>query len=476
MMAAFLNGPDTVKEGMCYQVLKVSAFLFDPKRRYGMAVVRPFKAVRPAPEAVSRVASLPYDVYSREEAAAAVKGKPLSFLNIDRPETMFGPDHDMYAPEVYKAAAERYKSQKREGVYITENKACYYIYELTMEGRTQTGIAALSSVDDYLNGVCRKHENTVESKELDRIRHVDVMSAQTGPIFLAYHGRDDINVIVTGWKEAHKPVYDFVSEDGIRHRVWVIDSDEAISKLNKLFEGLEATYIADGHHRAASAVKVALKRRKEALDNGRPDENAEYNYFLSVLFPDSELKIYDYNRVVRDLNGLTKEGFLEALSDIYDIRRLVSGQEVLKDDAGVLRPVRKYDVGLYLAGEAYMLSLKDGIKRQASADPVKSLDVSVLQDHVLSPILGIRDPRTDKRIEFIGGIRGMGELIARADKYTEENAGNAALCGKGPAAAFAMYPTSIDELFNVADAGLLMPPKSTWFEPKLRSGLFIHEF
>ena len=345
-----------------------------------------------------------------------------------------------------------------------------------MDGRTQTGIAALSSVDDYLKGVCRKHENTVESKELDRIRHVDVMSAQTGPIFLAYHGREDINVIVAGWKKAQKPVYDFVSEDGIRHSLWVIDDDEAISKLNKLFEGLEATYIADGHHRAASAVKVALKRRKEAPDNGRPDENAEYNYFLSVLFPDSELKIYDYNRVVRDLNGLTKDGFLTALSDIYDIRRLAPGQEALKEEAGVLRSVKKYDVGLYLAGEAYMLSLKDEIKKQVSGDPVKSLDVSVLQDHVLSPILGIRDPRTDKRIEFIGGIRGMSELIARADKYTEENAGNAALCRKGPAAAFAMYPTSIDELLNVADAGLLMPPKSTWFEPKLRSGLFIHEF
>lgn len=475
-MDALLDGSDTVWEGMRYQELKVSAFLFDIRRRYGMAVVRPFKAVRPAPEAVSKVASLPYDVYSRAEAAAAVRGKPLSFLNIDRPETMFEPEHDMYAPEVYEAAKERYESQKRDGVYISEKKACYYIYELTMEGRTQTGIAALSSVDDYLKGVCRKHENTVESKELDRIRHVDVMSAQTGPIFLAYHGREDINVIVAGWKKAQNPVYDFVSEDGIRHRVWVIDDDETISKLDKLFEGLEATYIADGHHRAASAVKVALKRRKEALDNGRPDENAEYNYFLSVLFPDSELKIYDYNRVVRDLNGLTKDGFLTALSDIYDIRRLAPGQEALKEDAGALRPVRKYDVGLYLAGEAYMLSLKDEIKKQVSGDPVKSLDVSVLQDHVLSPILGIRDPRTDKRIEFIGGIRGMSELIARADKYTGENAGNAALCGKGPAAAFAMYPTSIDELLNVADAGLLMPPKSTWFEPKLRSGLFIHEF
>ena len=475
-MDTLLNGSDTAKEGMYYQALKVSAFLFDIRRRYGMAVVRPFKAVRPAPEAVSKVASLPYDVYSRAEAAAAVMGNPLSFLNIDRPETMFEPDHDMYAPEVYEAAADRFKSQKKDGVYITEKKACYYIYELTMEGRTQTGIAALSSVDDYLNGVCRKHENTVESKELDRIRHVDVMSAQTGPIFLAYHGRDNINVIVAGCKEAKDPVYDFVSGDGIRHRVWVIDDDEVILKLNKLFEGLEATYIADGHHRAVSAVKVALKRRQEALDNGRPDENAEYNYFLSVLFPDSELKIYDYNRVVRDLNGLTKDGFLTALSGIYDIRRLAPDQKVLKEDSGALRPVRKYDVGLYLAGEAYMLSLKDEIRNQVSGDPVKSLDVSVLQDHVLSPILGIRDPRTDKRIEFIGGIRGMSELIKRTDKYSEENAGNAAICGKGPAAAFAMYPTSIDELLNVADAGLLMPPKSTWFEPKLRSGLFIHEF
>ncbi len=441
-----------------------------------MAVVKPFPAIRPQAVKAAEIAALPYDVFTREEAVKEIEKHPLSFLRVDRPETNFPEGTDMYSPKVYEKAGELLWKLVDTGDLCQDMESCYYIYELTMEGRTQTGIAALSSVDDYLKGVCRKHENTVESKELDRIRHVDVMSAQTGPIFLAYHGREDINVIVAGWKKAQNPVYDFVSEDGIRHRVWVIDDDETISKLNKLFEGLEATYIADGHHRAASAVKVALKRRKEALDNRRPDENAEYNYFLSVLFPDSELKIYDYNRVVRDLNGLTKDGFLTALSDIYDIRRLAPGQEALKEDAGALRPVRKYDVGLYLAGEAYMLSLKDEIKKQVSGDPVKSLDVSVLQDHVLSPVLGIRDPRTDKRIEFIGGIRGMSELIARADKYTGENAGNAALCGKGPAAAFAMYPTSIDELLNVADAGLLMPPKSTWFEPKLRSGLFIHEF
>lgn len=450
-----------------------------------MADIRPFRAVRPAKDKASEVAALPYDVYSREEAAEAVKDKPLSFLNIDRPETMFEPQHDMYAEDVYEAAKARYESQKAEGVYTEDSTACYYIYEQTMDGRVQTGIAALSSVDDYLSGVCKKHENTVEKKEQDRIRHVDKLSAQTGPIFLSYHADPVINEISAAWKQEHAAEYDFVSEDGIGHRVWVIDDPDTVDKLTHAFGELKCTYIADGHHRAASAVKVALKRREAA--GADYDRNAEFNYFLSVLFPDSELKIMDYNRVVRDLNGMDVGDFLEALEEVFDVELTslcCSDSEEherpeqsfgLKMSADILRPCKKYDIGMYLNGRSYMLSVKPEYIEKTADDPVGSLDVSVLQDEVLSKLLGIEDPRTDARISFIGGIRGVGELVRKAERYTAEGIqnGNA---DRGPAVAFAMYPTDISELFRVADAGMLMPPKSTWFEPKLRSGLFIHEF
>lgn len=450
-----------------------------------MADIRPFGAVRPAKDKASEAAALPYDVYSREEAAEAVKGKPLSFLNIDRPETMFDPQHDMYADDVYEAAKARYESQKADGVYIKDESPCYYIYEQTMDGRVQTGIAALSSVDDYLSGVCKKHENTVEKKEQDRIRHVDAMSAQTGPIFLSYHARPAVNEICDAWKKEHAAEYDFVSEDGIGHRVWVINDPDTIDKLTGEFGKLDCTYIADGHHRAASAVKVALKRREAA--GADYDRNADYNYFLSVLFPDSELKIMDYNRVVKDLNGLDVGDFLEALEDVFDVE-LTSlscsdkeeGEHAehgfgLKMSADILRPAVKSEIGMYLNGRSYMLKVKPEIVSERAADPVKCLDVSVLQDEVLSKLLGIEDPRTDSRISFIGGIRGVGELVRKAEQYTAEGIENGT-SDRGPAVAFAMYPTDISELFRVADAGLLMPPKSTWFEPKLRSGLFIHEF
>lgn len=450
-----------------------------------MADIRPFRAVRPAKDKASAVAALPYDVYSREEAAEAVKDKPLSFLNIDRPETMFEPQHDMYADDVYEAAKTRYERQKAEGIYQSDDTDCYYIYEQTMDGRVQTGIAALSSVDDYLSGVCKKHENTVEKKEQDRIHHVDTLSAQTGPIFLSYHARPAINEICSAWKSEHAPEYDFVSEDGIGHRVWVIGDTDTVDKLTDEFGELECTYIADGHHRAASAVKVALKRREAAGDGY--DKTAEYNYFLSVLFPDSELKIMDYNRVVRDLNGMDVGDFLEALEEVFDVELTslcCSDREEgaqagtgfgLKMSADILRPARKYDIGMYLNGRSYMLSVKPEYREQTAGDPVGSLDVSVLQNEVLSKLLGIEDPRTDSRISFIGGIRGVGELVRKAEQFTAEGVQNGH-ADRGPAAAFAMYPTDISELFRVADAGLLMPPKSTWFEPKLRSGLFIHEF
>ena len=442
-----------------------------------MADIRPFRAIRPAADKAADVAALPYDVYSREEAAEAVKNRPYSFLNIDRPETMFAPEHDMYADDVYKAAKERYEKQKAEGIYIKDDTDCFYIYEQTMDGRTQTGIAALSSVDDYLNGICRKHENTVAAKELDRIHHVDVMSAQTGPIFLSYHADGRIDALVNTEKEKKTPVYDFISEDGIRHRVWIIADKDVVAELGRLFSEIKCTYIADGHHRAASAVKVALKRREEAAAKGGYDASAEYNFFLSVLFPDSELRIMDYNRVVKDLNGYSVSDFLEALENIYNIECTSLLCEADSDDIDeLLRPGEKYEVGMYLNGRTYKLKLKPEYASERAADPVKSLDVSVLQDEVLSKLLGIKDPRTDNRIRFIGGIRGLKELVKDAEGFTKESKAEGSLSKKGPAAAFAMYPTDISELFKVADAGLLMPPKSTWFEPKLRSGLFIHEF
>ncbi len=443
-----------------------------------MADIRPFEAIRPAAKLAARVAALPYDVYSREEAAEAVKGKEYSFLNIDRPETMFDASHDMYADDVYQAAKDRYEAQKKEGVYVKDEKPCYYIYELTMNGRSQTGIAALSSVDDYLSGVCKKHENTVEAKERDRIHHVDKLSAQTGPIFLAYHADDKIDGLVTGWKSSNEPTYDFISEDGIGHRVWVIDNAIKVQELKGLFAGLECTYIADGHHRAASAVKVALKRREEAKAAGKEDENAEYNFFLSVLFPDKELRIMDYNRVVKDLNGYSVSGFLDKLKEIFETEP-VEAEECTSLKAAadeLMRPKEKYEIGMYLDKTCYKLKLKPEFIEKIKNDPVKSLDVSVLQEEVLSKLLSIDDPRTNSRIKFVGGIRGLGELVKDADALTKETEKNGELEKNGPAVAFAMYPTSIAELFKVADAGLLMPPKSTWFEPKLRSGLFIHEF
>lgn len=442
-----------------------------------MADIRPFRAVRPAADKAASVAALPYDVYSREEAAEAVKNSPYSFLNIDRPETMFPPSHDMYADDVYEAAKRRYEEQKRDGVYIKDTKPCFYIYEQTMNGRTQTGVAALSSVDDYLRGVCKKHENTVEAKERDRIHHVDTLSAQTGPIFLSYHDDKRIDDIVAGQKKQQEPVYDFVSDDGITHRVWVIADENTVVELERLFVELSCTYIADGHHRAASAVKVALKRREAAEASGSSDADAEYNYFLSVLFPDSELEIMDYNRVVKDLNGYTVSEFLEALETVYEVECTSLLCEAKSPDIEKhMRPSHKYEVGMYLNGRSYRLRLRREYAENVKDDPVRSLDVSVLQDEVLSKLLAIKDPRTDSRIKFVGGIRGLGELVRDADAFTEESRRSGVLDKKGPAAAFAMYPTSISELFEVADAGLLMPPKSTWFEPKLRSGLFIHEF
>ena len=409
-----------------------------------MAVVKPFICIRPAKEYAAEVAALPYDVYNRKEACAAVKGNPLSFLNIDREETQFSDDVDTYADCVYEKARELLDSQIADGIYVTDAGDHYYLYELTMDGRSQTGIVACCSIDDYVNGVIKKHENTREEKELDRIRHVDTVNAQTGPIFLAYRQNTALKEIVA--EEKTKPaLYDFVSDDGIRHRVWRIDGADRTDAIEAAFAAIPSTYIADGHHRAASAVKVGLKRRTE-----HPGYTGEepFNYFLSVLFPDEELMILPYNRVVRDLNGMSTEQFFEKLKEKFEL------EEIRKEPYA---PVQKGTFGMYLDGTWYALKI---LPQYRSADPVKGLDVSILQDQLLAPVLGIGDPRTDKRIDFIGGIRGLKELKRRVGEDME--------------VAFSMYPTSIEELLSVADAGLLMPPKSTWFEPKLRSGLFIH--
>ena len=391
-----------------------------------------------------KIAALPYDVYHREDARAAVLGKPLSFLNIDRPETMFDESYDMYATEVYEAARDRLHDMRAQGQFVKEERPVYYIYELTMNGRAQTGIVACASIDDYLNGVIKKHENTREEKELDRIRHVDVCGAQTGPIFLAYRSREEIRSLVREAKE-HPPVFSFVSEDGIRHTSWMIADEQRVQMLENAFAKVDSAYIADGHHRAASAVKVGLKRRAAKPDY---DGTEEFNYFLAVLFPDDELMIMDYNRVVKDLNGLTEEEYLGKVSEKFSIRELSEEK----------KPEHRGQMTMYLHGRWYELEEKE---EYIQKDPVNGLDVAYLQRELLTPVLGIGDPRTDSRIDFVGGIRGIAELKRRADSDME--------------AAFAMYPTSIRELFAVADAGLLMPPKSTWFEPKLRSGLFIHE-
>lgn len=409
-----------------------------------MAQVRPFYCIRPKKELVKEVAALPYDVYNRQEAKEAVKNHPLSFLNIDRAETQFDDSVDTYDPLVYEKARDLLKERIADQTYQKEEKECYYIYELTMNGRAQSGIVACASMDDYLNNVIMKHENTREEKEQDRICHVDICNAQTGPIFLAYRSNKVLHGIVAAIKE-QDALYDFTSEDGIKHRVWRIDNEECIQKIREAFQYIEQIYIADGHHRAASAVKVGLKRRKEKPDYTGKEE---FNYFLSVLFPEDELMILPYNRVVRDLNGYTKEGLLDKLTESFKIRKVDHPYE----------PKKKGFFGMYLEKEWYELQAKSTCL--VTKDPVRQLDVSILQDYLLGPVLGIEDPRVDKRIDFIGGIRGIKELEKRANDDMK--------------LAFSMYPTSIQELFAVSDAGKLMPPKSTWFEPKLRSGIFIH--
>ena len=412
-----------------------------------MAVFRPFKAVRPVPALASKVAALPYDVMNSQEARKMVVGNPYSFLHVDRAEIDLDPSIDIYDDKVYSKASSNLKKMQEDGTYMQDSKPCYYIYRQIMNGRAQTGIVGCASVDDYLNNHVKKHELTRADKEKDRIRHVDACDANTGPIFLTYRGRDDISAIVNSWMKGHKPVYDFVSEDDITHTVWVIDDVETVKKLEEIFKNVSDFYIADGHHRAASAVRVAQRRR---ASNPGYDGSEEFNFFLAVLFPDSELKIMDYNRVVHDLAGNSPEQFMEKLSKVY---------EISEHKNGICVPPEKHTAGMYIGGKWYLLRARASCFDEN--DPVDSLDVSILQKNVLTPILGIDDPRTSDRISFVGGIRGLKELERLVDG--------------GKAVAFAMYPTGLDELMAIADTNNIMPPKSTWFEPKLRSGIFIHK-
>lgn len=411
-----------------------------------MSTIRPFQAVRPSGNLAASIAALPYDVYNSREARSIVTENPLSFLKIDRAETQFPEGTDMYSLQVYEKARDTLNSMIADGSFVKDASPCFYIYSLTMNGRTQSGLVGCAAVDDYLNGVILKHENTLEEKELDRIRHVDICSAQTGPIFLTYRPDEQIRTLI-GRIRQEEPLFDFISDDAVRHQGWMIKSRNDIENISHLFSVIPHLYIADGHHRAASAVKVGMKRR--AADPGFSGDE-EYNFFLSVLFPSDELQIYDYNRVVTDLNGYTFDEVLGMIRNEF---------EVAPAEQYPYRPKKKGEFGLYHGGKWYRLSPAHGL---CTDDPVKCLDVSVLQDRILEPVLGIHDPKTDSRIHFIGGIRGLEELERSAD-----------ISG---GIAFSMYPTSMEELLRVADAGLLMPPKSTWFEPKLRSGLFIHQF
>lgn len=413
-----------------------------------MATIRPFMAIRPAANYAKDVAALPYDVMNSEEAREMVKDKPWSFLHVDKAEVDLPAGTDLYSPEVYAKAKENLENMVANGVMGQDLLPNLYIYRLTMNGKSQTGLVCCTSVDEYIDGTIKKHELTRADKEADRIRHVDTLNANTGPIFLAYKENPDAKAIIDGWIAAVPPVYDFVSEDGIGHTVWVIDSDTEIGMLVQSFQNVKNLYIADGHHRNASAVKVALKRRE-----AKPDYTGEeeFNYYLSVLFAADDLYIMDYNRVVKDLNGYDAVGFLEEIGKKFIV-------EPYNGD-GPYKPEEIHTFGLYLEGKWFKMTAKEEI---ITDDPVLGLDVSILQKELLEPVLAIGDPRTDKRIDFVGGIRGLKELERRVDN------GEMKL-------AFSMFPTSMAELMDVADEGMTMPPKSTWFEPKLRSGLFIHD-
>ena len=411
-----------------------------------MAVLKPFKAVRPKDEYASQVGALPYDVMNSEEAREMVKGKPYSFLHVDKAEVDLPQGIDIYSAEVYEKAKENLDALSENGICKQDEKPMLYIYRQIMNGREQTGIVGCTAVDDYINNVIKKHEFTRADKEADRIRHVDTLDANTGPIFLTHRENKTVSDITENWKNTHTPCYDFVSDDGVSQTVWVIDDDAVIDTLVKEFAEIPYLYIADGHHRCASAVRVGERRRGD----GEYDKNAEFNFFLSVIFPCDQLKIMDYNRVIADLNGNTSEEFVAKMSEKFVVEEAITSPYA---------PEERHTFGMYLDNKWYKVTAKAEFIDEN--DPVECLDVSILQNNLITPILNITDPRTDKRIDFVGGIRGLEELERR--------------CAEGMKLAFAMYPTSLNELMDIADAGKVMPPKSTWFEPKLLSGLFIHK-
>jgi uncharacterized protein (DUF1015 family) len=407
-----------------------------------MVTITPFMALRPEAQLAKAVASRPYDVLNSKEAKVEAQGNPHSFLHITKSEIGLADSVDIHSQEVYDKAKENLTAFISRNILFRENKPCYYIYRLTMNGRSQAGLVCGSSVADYEDGLIKKHEFTRPEKEQDRIQHIKTTGAQTGNVFLAYRNVAEIDQVIDGWMKDKNPQYDFIAEDGIQHSIWIVSDDESIETISNLFKTkVPATYIADGHHRAASAAKV-----KTAMGNAAT-ENADY--FLTTLFPSNQLHIMDYNRVITDLNGLSTEDFLQKLEANFNIEK--------KDSA--YRPEALHHMGLYLNKQWYKLSAKPGSIDET--DAIAVLDISILQKNILEPILGIKDQRTDKRIDFVGGIRGLGELEKRVDS------GDMAL-------AISLYPVSIEQLFAVADSGEVMPPKSTWFEPKLRDGLLTH--
>ncbi|MDR0853061.1 MAG: DUF1015 family protein [Clostridiales Family XIII bacterium] len=411
-----------------------------------MKAVRPFKAIRPTEELAAKVAALPYDVMNSDEAREMVAENPYSFLHVDKAEIDLDKSVGIYDAAVYAKAKENLDKLVRDGVLAQDEKASYFIYKLTVDGRSQAGIVACPAVDDYLAGNIKKHELTRADKEEDRVRHVDTLDANTGPIYLAHKPSTALASITSDWMAAHSPIYSFVADGNVEHTVWRVDDDAVISAISLAFEAVPALYIADGHHRCASAVRVAQKRRSENPDY---DGSEEFNYFLAVIFPSDQLEIMDYNRLLSEKAGLNEASLVGTLEENFYVKRA---------DAAV-KPAHSHEFGLCYKGSWYKLGAKPSIVNED--DPVEKLDVAILQRNVLTPIFGIEDPRTDKRIDFAGGIRGL-EYLAERTK-------------SDMAVAFSMYPTTIDELMDIADAGEIMPPKSTWFEPKLLSGLFIHK-
>ncbi len=407
-----------------------------------MCEIRPFKALRPQPQFAKQVASKPYDVLNSKEAKVEAQGNPYTFLHITKSEISLPESVDIHSQQVYDKAKENLNAFMKRDVLFRENKDCYYLYRLIMNGRSQVGLVCASSVKDYEQDVIKKHEFTRPEKEEDRINHIKTTGAQTGNVFLAYKNVAEIDELIEKWITTKNPVYDFVAEDGVQHSIWIVNDDKAIANITSLFaEKVPVTYIADGHHRAASAAKV-----KNALGSAAKDGA---NYFLTTLFPSNQLAILDYNRLVKDLNGRSKEEFLAHLKNDFDVEE--KGTKAYK-------PAKLHEFSMYLDNTWYKLTALEG---SFVTDPIGILDVSILQDNVLDELLGIKDPRTDTRIDFVGGIRGLEELEKRV------NSGEMAV-------AFALYPVSIQQLFDIADCGKVMPPKSTWFEPKLRDGLLTH--